>query len=171
MLQPKLSDEQKELAASTLRSIVLNYAKSKDPRPLKTPLKAIKRLKQRDDIIVTKPDKGTAVVVMDKSKYLKLLAEGSINDMSKFRKCDSERPRTRGRPPKHCHPLLEKEKLVGNVIRKILPKPVADTLCPTGFRLAHLYGLPKTHKPTLSMRPILSATKTYNYELAKWVEE
>ncbi|XP_068680280.1 uncharacterized protein [Montipora foliosa] len=66
---------------------------------------------------------------------------------------------------------MEKEKLVGNVIRKILPKPVADTLCPTGSRLAHLYGLPKTHKPTLSMRPIrLSATKTYNYDLAKWLE-
>ncbi|XP_068671463.1 uncharacterized protein [Montipora foliosa] len=107
---------------------------------------------------------------MDKSEYLKLLAEASINDMSKFRKRDLERPKTRGRPPKHYHPLLEKEKLVGNVIRKILPKPVADTLCPTGSRLAHLYGLPKTHKPTLSMRPILSATKTSNYDLAKWLE-
>ena len=66
---------------------------------------------------------------------------------------------------------MEKEKLVGNVIRKILPKPVAATLCPTSSRLAHLYGLPKTHKPTLSIRPILSATKTYNYDLAKWLEE
>ena len=84
---------------------------------------------------------------------------------------DPERPKTRGWPPKHYHPLLEKEKHVGNVIRKILPKPVADTLCPTGSRLAHLCGLPKTHKPTLSMRPILSATKTYNYDLAKWLEE
>ena len=36
---------------------------------------------------------------------------------------------------------------------------------------AHLYGLPKTHKPELSMRPILSATNTYNYPLAKWLEE
>ena len=100
-----------------------------------------------------------------------MLSEASINDTSKFRKVDSERPKTRGRPPKHYHPLLEKEKLLGNVIRKILPKPVADTLCPTGSRLARLYGLPKTHKPTLLMRPILSATKTYNYDLAKWLEE
>ena len=42
-------------------------------------------------------------------------------------------------------------------------------------RLAHLYGLPNTHKPTLSMRPILSASGTYNYKLdyklAKWLEE
>ncbi|XP_068717028.1 uncharacterized protein [Montipora capricornis] len=40
-----------------------------------------------------------------------------------------------------------------------------------GSSLAHLYGLPKTHKPQLSMRPILSAVGTYNYNLAKWLEE
>jgi len=38
-------------------------------------------------------------------------------------------------------------------------------------RLAHLYGLPKTHKERLCMRPILSATGTYNYPLAKWLDE
>ena len=52
-----------------------------------------------------------------------------------------------------------------------MPKSIADSLCPKGSRLAHLYGLPKTHKPELSMRPILSATNTYNYPLAKWLEE
>ena len=47
----------------------------------------------------------------------------------------------------------------------------ADSPCPKGSRLAHLYGLPKTHKPELSMRPILSATITYNnYALAKWLK-
>ena len=37
-----------------------------------------------------------------------------------------------------------------------------------GSKLAHLYGLPKTHKEQLAVRPILSATNTYNYSLAKW---
>lgn len=50
-------------------------------------------------------------------------------------------------------------------------KIIADSLCPKGSRLPHLYGLPKTHKPELSMRPILLATNTYNYPLAKWLEE
>ena len=36
-----------------------------------------------------------------------------------------------------------------------------------GSRLAHL---PKTHKTTLAIRPILSASATYSYELAKWLE-
>ena len=33
-----------------------------------------------------------------------------------------------------------------------------------------LYGLPKTHKRQLVMRPILSATGTYNYAIAKWLD-
>ena len=42
----------------------------------------------------------------------------------------------------------------------------------TGSRLAHLYVLPKTHKENLAMRPILSATNTYNYAsaMAKWLD-
>jgi len=56
-------------------------------------------------------------------------------------------------------------------VRKRLPKSIADKICGSGSRLAHLYGLPKRHKENLSMRPILSATGTYNYELAKWLDE
>ena len=37
--------------------------------------------------------------------------------------------------------------------------------------LAHLYGLQKTHKEKLTARPILSATRTYNYPLAKWLDD
>lgn len=53
----------------------------------------------------------------------------------------------------------------------MLPDSVATSLRPCDTRLAHLYGLPKTHKSTLCMRPILSATNTYNYQLAKWLED
>ena len=93
------------------------------------------------------------------------------NDETKFQPVSLERPRTKGRPPKHYHPLLEKEKHLDSVVRRILPKHIADTVCLKGSRLAHLYGLPKTHKERLAMRPILSATGTYNYTLAKWLNE
>ena len=42
-------------------------------------------------------------------------------------------------------------------------------MSPRGSRLAHHYGLSRTHKVTLEMRPILSATNTYNYKLAIWL--
>ena len=63
-----------------------------------------------------------------------------------------------------------KEKHLESVVRKILPKQIADSVCPKGSRLAHLYGLPKTHKKKLAMRPILSATSIYNYALARWLD-
>ena len=93
------------------------------------------------------------------------------NDSSKFLHVVDKRPKSRGRPPKHFHPLLTKEKDVNTILHEILSQNIADSLSPKGSRLAHLYGLPKTHKADLSMRPILSATGTYNYNLAKWLEE
>ena len=158
-LEPSLSDDKKELAAATLRSIALNYIECKAPKPPKALQRAIEQLKRRDDIVITKPDKGTGVVVMDKAEYVRLLSESSINDTAKFTTVSSERPKTRGRPPKHYHPLLQKEKHLESVVRKILPKQIADSVCPKGSRLAHLYGLPKTHKEKLAMRPILSANE------------
>ena len=56
------------------------------------------------------------------------------------------------------------------MLKSLLPAAVANKLSPNGSRLARLYGLPKTHKPQLAMRPILPATSTYNYELAKWLD-
>ena len=170
-LERSLSDEKmKELAAATLRSVALNYIEWKGPRPPKALLVAIEELKRRDDIVITKPDKGSGVVVMDKQEYLRLLSQASVNDTSKFRAVPLERPKSKGRPPKYYHPLLEKEKLVESTVRRILPSAIADSVRPTGSRLAHLYGLPKTHKRQLAMRPILSATGTYNYALAKWLD-
>ena len=108
---------------------------------------------------------------MDKSDYVRLFKESSINDETKFAPVSLERPKTRGRPPKIYHPLLQKEKEVSSAVQRILPKSIADSVVQKGSRLAHLYGLPKTHKKKLAMRPILSATGTYNYKLAKWLDE
>ena len=82
-----------------------------------------------------------------------------------------ERPSTRGRPPKQYHPLLEKEKNLDSVVRRILPKHIAFSVYQKESRLAHLYDLPKTHKEQLTMRPILSITGIYNYALAKCLDE
>ena len=57
------------------------------------------------------------------------------------------------------------------VLRKIPPKCIADSVSLAGSRLAQFYGLPKTHKEKLSMRPILSATGSYNCAVAKWLDE
>ena len=48
-------------------------------------LRAIGQLKKKDDIVITKPDKGSGVVVMGKSDYVRLLGESSISNETKFR--------------------------------------------------------------------------------------
>ena len=73
---------------------------SEGPKPPKTLLPAIKQLKRRSDTVITKPDKGSGVVVMDKSQYIGLLSEASVNDTNKFRAVPLEKPKSKGRPPK-----------------------------------------------------------------------
>jgi len=73
-------------------------------------VEALNPLKKREDIVVTKPDKGSGIDVMDKSEYIRLLSVASIDDVTKFARVDDKRPNLRGRPPKHFHSLLQKEK-------------------------------------------------------------
>ena len=88
-------------------------------------LRAIGQLKKRDDIVITRPDKGSGVVILDKTEYVSLLKESSINDETKFIPISLERPKAKGRPPKHYHPLLKKEMELSSIVKKILlnPKP------------------------------------------------
>ena len=73
-------------------------------------MEALNRLKKLEDTVVTKPDRGSGIVVMDKSEYIRLLSAASIDGVTKFSRVDDKRPNLRGRPPKHFHPLLQKEK-------------------------------------------------------------
>ena len=72
-LEPKISSDNKKLGVATLRAIALNYSERKGPAPPKAMLRAKSQLKKRNDVVVTKLDKGSRVVVMDKSDYVGLL--------------------------------------------------------------------------------------------------
>ena len=54
-IEPFIADYLKELTAASLKSIALNYIQRQDSRPPKLLKKAIKSLKKRNDIIITKP--------------------------------------------------------------------------------------------------------------------
>ena len=101
------NDNSKELAAATLRSIALNYIQRKSPQPPKTLLTAIEQLKRWSDIVITKPDKGSGVVLMDKTEYIRLLSEASVNDTSKFRSVPLERPKVQGQAAQTLSPIVE----------------------------------------------------------------
>ena len=109
-----MEENDEELASSTLRSIALNCIQRSSPNPTKALVKALNCLKKRNDIVITKPDKHSGVVVMEQTEYMRLLSAASVDNTSKFSHVDDRRPKTHGRPPKHYHPPLQKEKVAYN---------------------------------------------------------
>ena len=69
-LEPHLPEDIRVPAASTLRSEALNCIHRKGAKYPRTLLKAIHQLKKRDDILITKLDKGTGVVAQGRINVL-----------------------------------------------------------------------------------------------------
>ena len=66
---------------------------------------------------------------MDKNDYIRLLSAASVDNTSKFIHVDDKRPsKSRGRPSKHYHPLLQKDKELRTMLHEILPEEIAKTL-------------------------------------------
>jgi hypothetical protein len=59
---------------------------------------------------------------------------------------------------------------IKGVRRKHISDEVYNRILPSGSRAGIMYGLPKIHKNGAPLRPIISAVKTYNYELAKYLD-
>ncbi|XP_046841047.1 uncharacterized protein LOC124435142 [Xenia sp. Carnegie-2017] len=68
---------------------------------------------------------------------------------------------------------LKRENQVKTLLRKLKAKKCINEktyneLYPTGTRIGILYGLPKIHKSSIPLRPILSSIDHYSYKLAKF---
>ena len=122
---------------------------------------ALENLSKNKNIVISKADKGNAVVIQDFEDYQSKV-KSILNTHGKF-----------NRLPKD--PTLKREtKLITqlNTIwnkRKLDPK-ILYKIKPRGSRAGVMYGLPKVHKKGVPVRPIISAIKTYNYELAKYLD-
>ena len=55
--------------------------------------------------------------------------------------------------------------------KKLLEEDDYRRIYPSATSLPAMYGLPKIHKQTVPLRPILSATGSYNQECAKWLSQ
>ncbi|XP_046863266.1 uncharacterized protein LOC124457010 [Xenia sp. Carnegie-2017] len=68
---------------------------------------------------------------------------------------------------------LKRENQVKTLLRKLkaekcINEKTYNELYPTGTRIGILYGLPKIHKSSIPLRPILSSIDHYSYKLAKF---
>ena len=143
-------------------SYFYNYKPS--PRILRQH-RVLRNLRKNKDIVITKPDKGNGVVILDRKLYNNAIEE-IISDSSKFEKLNED-------------PTLKREASLQRFLRKLKQKNFFneieyDKLYPSGSAPARIYGTPKMHKFYSSdsfpkLRPIVSSIGTFNYNLARFL--
>ena len=124
----------------------------------------IKTLRQDSSLVITRPDKGSGVVILNHHDYVDKMSV-ILNDKDKFEKL--------GPVATHDSTVsLEtkfQKKLVKWVKNGVLPKNVASEIRPSGSIRSRLYGLPKTHKADIPLRPILSMVGSSQHKTSKWI--
>ena len=114
------------------------------------------------DIVITKPDKGNGVVILDRKIYINAIHE-IISDTSKFEK-HNENPTLKCQASQYNVFYVSWNKKTSN-------ENVCDKLYPSGSAPAQIYGTPKIHKFSSGdsfpkLRPIISSIGTFNCNLA-----
>ena len=124
--------------------------------------KALEELAKDKSIIITKADKGNAVVIQDLETYREKV-QVLLESNGKFVKLKED-------------PTIEREKSLANFLYKMHTNGAFDDstykkIYPCGSKAGVLYGLPKIHKNETPIRPIISAIGTYTHKLAKYLVE
>ena len=115
-------------------SYFYNYKPS--PRILRQH-RVLRNLRKNKDIVITKPDKGNGVVILDRKLYNNAIEE-IISDSSKFEKLNAD-------------PTLKREASLQRFLRKLKQKYFFneieyDKLYSSGSAPARIYGSPKMHQ-------------------------
>ena len=97
-----------------------------------------------------KLDKDNCVVILNKHDYNKMMPEKILSDNSKFELLNDDAIKLALRRENQVKALLKKLKSDNCINRR----PYHE-LHPTGTRIGILYGLPKIHKASIPLRPIL----------------
>ena len=147
-----------------LRTIAFKYYNNFNPYKIFHPLlnkkdiNIMRNLGNDKNIIISKPDKGRGVVIMNKVDYIEKM-NTVLNDRNKFMKIDID-PKAK---------TIKLEDKVNNTLKKIKlkNKEFFEHISVSGCTPGILYGLPKIHKENTPLRPILAAYNTHTYDLAK----
>jgi len=122
---------------------------------------ALTELTTDKSIVITKADKGNAVVIQDLEDYRDKIGKILIDD-GKFVKLIGDQTCKRENRLQRWFRSHKKLKRSG------ITKKTYDLITPCGSRSGvSQNGIPKIHKENSPIRPIISEVKTYNYKLAK----
>ena len=123
-----------------------------------------KELRSNNNIVITKPDKGRATVIMNKHDYI-TKTHTILNDSSKFTVI--------GPIETHDKTAKIEEQLCNYFKELVLLKQItqteSDSFSPIGSARPRMYGLPKIHKAGCPVRPILSMCGSPQYKVSRWI--
>ena len=155
----------KECSNVAYKTFSGHWGKNWYPFLKKEDIATLKKLGSNKDLIITKPDKGNGVVLLDRLSYTTKI-NNILNDHTKFQKVDCE----------NWYKLIFKIEdkiyrfLSSLKTKNIISDSIYSDLYVSSSSYGLLYGLPKVHKgPTLPLRPILAAYNLPNYKLAKYL--
>ncbi|XP_047475990.1 uncharacterized protein LOC125029855 [Penaeus chinensis] len=140
------------------KELVQTVKKARDSETLMSPLQTLENDKT---ILITKPDKGRGVVILNKCDYKQKIMN-ILSDHTKFKRITTE-------VSTHLLYLEDKLKRLLRTIKASINENIYNFLMTSGSRPGLLYGLPKVHKPNIPLRPIISSIGTFNYNTAKFL--
>ena len=156
--------EFKNTFTTNLKNIAHSYYNKFNPKKIFSPLfnlsdfHILKSLQSDSSIIITKPDKGRGVVILDKTDYTnKMLL--LLSDTSKYKIL----PHT-----DVLRHIISIEDRLNRLTRSLRSQTFNHThLHVSGTAPGIMYGVPKIHKPNVPLRPVLNAINTPSYKLSK----
>ena len=164
ILSEEIKSQIKAHLSHLANSCFYNYKPS--PRILRQH-RVLWNLRKNKDFVKMKPDKGNGVVILDRKLYNNAIEE-IISDSSRFEKLNED-------------PTLKRKASLQRFLRKLKQKNLFSEieyheLYPSGSAPARIYGTPKMHKFSSSdsfpkLRPIVSSTGTFNYNLACFLSD
>ena len=167
-LSPLSSDDafssfRRECSHLAYRTYTSHWGRNWLPFINKEDIELLKNLGSNKNLVITKPDKGNGVVLMNKDDYIQKMLH-ILNDPTKFQIIDSDEQF------KLIHKVEDKINRFLSKLKskKVITDSVYKELYISGSAFGVLYGSPKVHKgPALPLRPILAAYNMPNYSLAK----
>ena len=119
---------------------------------------ALRNLRQNNNILILPADKGNATVVMDKEDYCNKV-NAMLSDCSIYKKLKR-------------NPTSSIEKKTSALLKNAgLPPETTKYLTPRESSAPRFYGLPKIHKESVPLRPIVSNIGGPSYQLARYLTE
>ena len=114
---------------------------------------ALKQLNNNKNIVILPADKGNATVIMETDDYKEKIR--NLLEPTTYKKLEKD-------------PTSKFLRQINNVVKSsTLPRDTIKSICKTEAVAPRLYGLPKIHKASVPLRPIVSAIGSPTYYIAK----